>query len=130
MNFQPFLTTEFTFEALVDKAHSEMCEAERSAEKAVRRRARLKPQIQQELAQRYLREPTDMELTTVLDKRCGSDPYWKSKAGSNRWHVDQATMYGTLAMVAAEQERRDRLEERESSGDDFRPGGVRIPDND
>lgn len=107
---QPWQPTRATFEELSNKAIEEMEEAERCAEKAKRRRNTLRSHVAVDQQAKYdaMRrgEVPDQVIESALDRRCGEDAYWKSKAGGNRWHVDQATMYGTLAMVAAEHDKR------------------------
>lgn len=103
-----FQTTPITFEELAERAFTEMREAERAAEQAKRRRDRMKVEtVLPDLRVRYPKEVlTEPFVNSILDKHAGTDPYWKSKAGANRWHIDQATMYAGLAQVAAELDRR------------------------
>jgi hypothetical protein len=108
-----FQTTAPTFKALSDRAFAEMRESERAAEQAKRRRIRIKEEVLlPDLRVRYPEHKlTDSFVNSLLDKRAGADPYWKSKVGANRWHLDQAVMYAGLAQVAAERDRRVREED-------------------
>lgn len=102
---RPFTTTPTTPTALLERAFDEMRQAERCAEKAKRRRATLRISVVGDHDQRHAARgqapPTEAFIDSVLDKRCGQDPYWKSKVGGNQWHMAQATMYANLAHAAA-----------------------------
>lgn len=108
---KPFRTTETSFEALSTRAFAEMQKGEQCAEKATRRRARLRVAVvaehDQRNAARGIAPPTEDFIDSILDKKCGSDPYWKSKVSGNQLHERRAAMYAGLAQVAAERERRN-----------------------
>lgn len=99
---QSFKPTPHDFRNLAQRALAELEEAERAAEQAKRRRARIREeQVLPDLRTRYHESKlTEPLINSVLDKRAGTDPYWKSKAGANRWHLDQSRTYSLAALVA------------------------------
>lgn len=103
-----FQVTPSNFDALAQRTFAELAEAERCAEQASRRRARIREEILlPDLRARYRESQlTEPFVNSLLDKRAGVDPYWKSKASANSWHLNQAQAFGTAALVAAERERR------------------------
>lgn len=102
---KPFRTTELHFDALADRAFAEMSKAEQCAEKATRRRARLRILViaehDQRNAARGIDPPTEAFIEAMADKAAGSDPYWKSKVSGNQLHERRAAMYAGLAQIAA-----------------------------